>query len=58
MKFEKPIAEVERFSVQDVISASGETEHEYNPEEGTIASIFGDECTSRETDNYNFNNCL
>ncbi len=58
MKFEKPIAEVERFSIQDVISASAETTEDYNPDIGTIASIIGDECSGREEDNHNFDLCL
>lgn len=65
MKFEKPIVEIQKFDLKDVISASGESTGESQEETTTKKSqpntVVGDDggiCAYNKTDNYNFNNCL
>lgn len=62
MKFEKPIAEIQKFDLKDVISASSEggetptTSKKSQP--GTIVGDEGGVCSYTKADNYNFDNCL
>jgi|GEM_PF-2096325 hypothetical protein len=62
MKFEKPIAEIQKFDLKDVISAS--TPDEPGPtttkksQPGTIVGDEGGVCSYTKADNYNFDNCL
>ena len=62
MKFEKPIAEIKKFDLMDVISASDENPPEETTTEsqpGTIYYNEGKECTWTKEDNYNFSgHCL
>ena len=54
MKFEKPIAEVEKFELEDIISSSTTTTEavteatESAP--GTTAAYFGFPCTGKQSD--------
>ena len=57
MKFEKPVAEVQKFDLKDVISASGESPIN-NPQTGTIVGEDTGSCAGDKSDNYNFDNCL
>ncbi len=53
MKFEKPIAEVVKFDLKDVISSSE------NSQPGTVVGDHGGICAGDKTDNYDFSgNCL
>ena len=60
MKFEKPIVEIQKFDLKDVISASGgpteTTTKKSQP--NTIVGEDGGVCAYNKTDNYNFDNCL
>lgn len=64
MKFEKPIVEIQKFDLKDVLSASGETPSESEEsttkksQPGTVVGDDGGICANNKTDNYNFNNCL
>ena len=56
MKFERPIAEIQKFDLKDVISSSGETTKKSQP--GTVVGDDGGVCSYTKADNYNFDNCL
>jgi hypothetical protein len=60
MKFEKPVAVVEKFDLADILTASGEvtptTTKKSQP--NTIVGEDGGVCAYNKTDNYNFDNCL
>lgn len=63
MKFEKPIAEIQKFDLKDVISASGGGDEPAQPtttesQYGTAYWEDGIPCTYTKEDQYNFNNCL
>jgi hypothetical protein len=59
MKFEKPIAEIQKFDLKDVISASSETPTTTKKSQpGTIVGDEGGVCSYTKADNYNFDNCL
>lgn len=60
MKFEKPILEIHKFDLKDVISASGggtEGSSETENPEGTPIWEDGGTCEGNHHDNYNYNNC-
>lgn len=61
MKFEKPIVEIQKFDLKDVISASAETTAETTTKKSQPNTIVGEDggvCAYNKTDNYNFDNCL
>ena len=64
MKFEKPIVEIQKFDLKDVISASGETPSEgeetttKKSQPDTVVGDDGGICSYTKADNYNMNNCL
>ncbi len=61
MKFEKPIVEIQKFDLKDVISASAETTTETTTKKSQPNTIVGEDggiCAYNKTDNYNFDNCL
>ena len=65
MKFEPPIAEIERFPLRDIISASGEGPTPSEPETSTDdtsqidASWWGfGQCIHVDRDDDNWENCL
>jgi hypothetical protein len=60
MKFEKPIVEIQKFDLKDVISASGETGETTTKKSqpGTVVGDDGGICSYTKADNYNMNNCL
>lgn len=58
MKFEKPIVEIQKFDLKDVISASTGTGTTKKSQPGTVVGDDGGICAYNKTDNYNFNNCV
>ena len=61
MKFEKPVAFVEKFDLVDVLTTSGGGDEETTTKASQPGTIVGEEggvCAYNKTDNYNFNNCL
>ena len=61
MKFEKPIVEIQKFDLKDVISASAETSAPTTTKKSQPNTIVGEDggvCAYNKTDNYNFDNCL
>lgn len=61
MKFEKPIVEIQKFDLKDVISASAEPPIETTTKKSQPNTIVGEDggiCAYNKTDNYNFDNCL
>lgn len=61
MKFEKPIVEIQKFDLKDVISASAETTAATTTKKSQPNTIVGEDggvCAYNKTDNYNFDNCL
>ena len=61
MKFEKPMVEIQKFDLKDVISASGGNGGEETTKKSQPGTVVGDDggiCAYNKTDNYNFNNCL
>jgi hypothetical protein len=63
MKFEKPIAEIQKFDLKDIISASDEEqptqEDTTESQPGTAYYSQGIPCTWTKEDNYNFSgHCL
>jgi len=66
MKFERPIAQIEKFELEDVISTSGggdasdtdfTTIRETDDRTGTIHGSQYSWCFGDKTDNYIFNDC-
>lgn len=62
MKFESPIAEIQKFDLKDVIASSSETQPEVTTtkksQPGTVVGDDGGVCSYTKADNYNFDNCL
>ena len=65
MKFEMPIAEIQKFDLKDVISASDggaatepETPTTTKSQPGTVVGDDGGICQYNKTDSYNFDACL
>ena len=61
MKFEKPVAVVEKFDLADILTASGETTASSTTKKSQPNTIVGEDggvCAYNKTDNYNFDNCL
>lgn len=61
MKFERPIAEIEKFDLKDVISASGDasdsTTESVDDRHNTMIGQETGVCSGRAEDNYNFDMC-
>ena len=61
MKFEKPVAVVEKFDLADILTASAATEATTTTKKSQPNTIVGEDggvCAYNKTDNYNFDNCL
>ena len=64
MKFEMPIAEIQKFDLKDIISASDEggdttpTTTVAKSQPGTVVGDMGGTCQGGKKDDYNFDACL
>ena len=61
MKFEKPIVEIQKFDLKDVISASSGDPSDTTTKKSQPGTVVGDDggiCSYTKADNYNFDNCL
>ena len=61
MKFEKPIVEIQKFDLKDVISVSADPPIDTTTKKSQPGTVVGDDggiCSYTKADNYNMNNCL
>ena len=58
MKFEKPIAEIQRFDLRDIISASSEETTEKSQPGTFVGDYLGGPCTYTKADNLEEGDCL